>query len=74
MKIISWNLNGLASCIENGCFKIVECLKPDIICCQEIRTKNQPDVLPSYLHFWNPSNKGGYSGTLCMTHDIPDDV
>ncbi len=74
MKIISWNLNGLSACIQNNCFEVFDCIKPDIICCQEIRTKQEADVLADYLHFWNASSRGGYSGTLCMTLNIYDDV
>ncbi len=35
MKITSWNLNGLSACIQNNCFEVFDCNKPDIICCQE---------------------------------------
>lgn len=43
MKIISWNLNGLMSCIKNGAFKPITHLAPDVICLQEIRTRQESD-------------------------------
>ena len=71
MRIISWNLNGLLSCVEHGSFRPISELAPDVMCCQEIRTKQQAEVLPGYQHFWNPSERDGYSGTLTMTRRSP---
>lgn len=70
-RIISWNLNGLQSCIKHNSFQPILDLTPDIVCCQEIRTKQQPEVIPGYQHFWNPSQRDGYSGTLTMTKHPP---
>lgn len=74
MRIISWNLNGLLSCVDHGSFQPILKLAPSIVCCQEIRTKQQMEVLPRYQHFWNPSERDGYSGTLAMTHEPPIQV
>ena len=38
MKIVSWNLNGLSSCIQNNSFAPIADIGPDILCLQEIRT------------------------------------
>lgn len=70
-KIISWNLNGLLSCIKHSSFESISALAPDIICCQETRTKLQHEVIPGYQHFWNPGERDGYSGTLTMTKQMP---
>lgn len=35
---------------------------PDVICLQEIRTQQEPEIIPGYHHFWNHSQRGGYSG------------
>lgn len=71
MKIISWNLNGLNSCLKNGSMLPLIELAPDVVCFQEIRTKQQPEVLPDYHHFWNPSQRDGYSGTLTISKQEP---
>lgn len=37
MKIVSWNVNGLARCRRNGFLKFLADAKPDVLCCQEIK-------------------------------------
>ena len=71
MKIISWNLNGLLSCVKHQSFLPIKQEEPFAVCCQEIRTKQRPVVMEGYLHFWNPSKRDGYSGTLTMTREDP---
>jgi len=39
MKIVSWNVNGIAACIRKGLSKFLADVRPDILCCQEIKTK-----------------------------------
>jgi exodeoxyribonuclease-3 len=74
MVIISWNLNGLQSCFDNCAFDPIQALAPTVLCCQEIRTKRQMEVMPGYQHFWNPSQRDGYSGTLMMSKQSPIQV
>ena len=72
MRIISWNLNGLQSCVRAGAFKELEDMCPDIFCGQEIRTKQQSMVFDEgYDHFWNPAQREGYSGTVSASWDPP---
>ena len=71
MKVISWNLNGLLSSVRNGAMIPLEALAPDVVCFQEIRTKQTTEVLPGYHHFWNPSQREGYSGTLSISKEKP---
>lgn len=71
MKIISWNLNGLLSCVNHGSFAPIANLEPDIICLQEIRTKEEPTVIAGYQHIWNPANRDKYSGTAILTRRKP---
>lgn len=68
MNILSWNLNGLLSCVKNQAFLPVEERLPDIICLQEIRTQQEPVIIDGYNHYWNHSQRDGYSGTatLCL--------
>ena len=71
MKVISWNLNGLLSSVRHGAMIPLEALAPDVVCFQEIRTKQTTEVLPGYHHFWNPSQREGYSGTLTISKEKP---
>ena len=51
MKLVSWNVNGLAACKRKGFLKSIARLRADIVCCQEVRTNcplNTPAV--SYTH------------------------
>ena len=55
MKIISWNVNGIRSCLSKGFEDFVSKNNPDIICIQE--TKANPDQvnleIPGFKQFWN---------------------
>ena len=84
MKLASWNVNGLRSCLTKGFLEYVRNEDPDILCLQE--TKLQPDQavfdLPGYHRYFNSADKKGYSGTailtktepLSVTYDFGDDI
>ena len=74
MKIVSWNLNGLLSCVNHGSFLPIEALEPDVVCLQEIRTKETPTVISGYRHIWNPADRDKYSGTAVLTRVEPVDT
>lgn len=67
MRIISWNLNGLPSSVRNEIFDPILRLEPDVLCLQEIRTAQEPLILPGYEHYWNHGQQEGYSGTAMLT-------
>ncbi len=74
MKILSWNVNGIRSCIEKGFLKSIEKINPDIICLQEIKAHpEQVDIkLTDYEHhFWNSAERKGYSGTAIFSKIKP---
>ena len=71
MKIITWNLNGLLSCVHNNAFAPLMRLEPDVLCLQEIRTTQEPTIFCSYHHLWNHSRRDGYSGTAVLTRQKP---
>lgn len=71
MRIISWNLNGLLSSVKNNSFEPIKKLSPDVVCLQEIRTKQEPEIIPGYTHFWNHSQRDGYSGTAVLSRKKP---
>ena len=63
LKIISWNINGIASAIKNNhriLHDLVEIHKPDILCLQETKIQNEnvpeyANILDDYHSFWNCS-------------------
>jgi exodeoxyribonuclease-3 len=77
VKIYSWNVNGIRAVIRKGVFQeFVETHQPDILCLQETKARQEqvkPD-LPGYLEYWNPAEKGGYSGTAIFTRIEPMSV
>ena len=74
MKIISWNLNGLLSCVANKSIFPLLNYNPDIICCQEIRTKEEPLIIEGYNHIWNHAEREKYSGTAVLTIPYPMEI
>ena len=84
MKLISWNVNGLRSCLGKGFLDYVAAENPDVVCLQE--TKLQPEQavfdLEGYHRYFNSADKKGYSGTailtkeepLSVTYDFGDDI
>ena len=73
MKLVSWNVNGLRSCLGKGFLDYVAAENPDVICLQE--TKLQPEQavfdLEGYHRFFNSADKKGYSGTAILTKEAP---
>ena len=50
MKIISWNINGIKSLIKTGYFEEIFAEKPDILCLQEVKSAEIPDVENYYSY------------------------
>ena len=71
MKIVSWSVNGLRSCIDSGSILPVAQKKPDLICLQEIRTQQEPTVATGYTHYWNHGQIDGYSGVSILSKRKP---
>ena len=78
MKLVSWNVNGLRSCMSKGFKDVVEKLNADIFSVQE--TKMQQDQLDKNIkaignnQFFNDAKKKGYSGTACFTKERPINI
>lgn len=70
MKIVSWNVNGISRCRRTGFLKFLADVKPDVLCCQEIKGQC-PLQTPGYLQIWNPAKRSNYSGTLVLTKRQP---
>lgn len=72
MKIVSWNINGIASCRRKGFLSFIANAKPDIMCCQETKTSSRFRLsTPGYHQYWNHSERSGYAGTLILTRSEP---
>lgn len=73
MKFISWNVNGLRSCLTKGFLDFFGGADADVFCVQE--TKMQPEqaelALPGYRQYWNSAEKKGYSGTAVFSRAEP---
>ena len=73
MKLVSWNVNGLRSCLTKGFLEYVKNEDPDVICLQE--TKLQPEQavfeLEGYHRYFHSADKKGYSGTAVLTKEEP---
>ncbi len=77
MNIISWNVNGIRSCINKGFNEFFKDANADIFCIQE--TKLQPEQAESiqfdgYERYMNSAVKKGYSGTMVFTKVKPMNV
>ena len=70
MKIVSWNVNGIVACRRKGFLRFLSDVRPDIMCCQEIKTQC-PLNTPGYEQFWNHSQERGKSGTLVLARQPP---
>ena len=84
MRLISWNVNGLRSCLNKGFLDSIAAIDADVICLQETKLKEHQVnfELPGYHRYWNCADKAGYSGTavfsktepLSVTYDFGEDI
>ncbi len=82
MKIISWNVNGIKSVYKNGDLEeLVKKESPDILCIQEIKTVEVPDLDGYILYSYSSSKISNLYGTavytkvkpLCVNNGIGDE-
>ena len=84
MRFISWNVNGLRSCIAKGFMDFASSSDADIIAIQEVKaSEGAVDIsIPGYDHqYFSFADKKGYSGTavfsrlepLSVSYGLPDD-
>lgn len=76
MRFISWNVNGLRSCVQKGFMDFFNGIDADFVCLQE--TKLQPEQIsldtPGYEQHWFSAEKKGYSGTAIFAKHKPISV
>ena len=72
-KLISWNVNGLRSCIGKGFMDFFDSVDADIFCLQEIKLSEGQIELnkENYYSYWNYAEKKGYSGTAVFSKEKP---
>lgn len=84
-RIYSWNVNGIRAVIKkDALMPFLNKEKPDIVCLQETKAKQEQAVLdlPEYQQYWYSAEKPGYSGTaifskpepLHITNGFPKDI
>ncbi len=76
MKIISWNVNGFRSRMNQSFLDTFAALDADVYCLQETRLQSGEGGLdvPGYLQYWNYAERKGYAGTALLTLRAPDGV
>jgi exodeoxyribonuclease-3 len=78
MHLISWNVNGIRPVLGKGFGNFVATEKPDILCLQETKARQEqvplPPELDGYHGFWNSAEKPGYSGVAVFTREAPLNV
>jgi exodeoxyribonuclease-3 len=72
-KMISWNVNGLRSCLTKGFEDFFKEADADIFCLQETKlSAGQLQFEPEGYHvYWNYAEKKGYSGTAIFSKEEP---
>lgn len=74
MKLVSWNVNGLRSCVNKGFMDYLAQSEADICCVQETKLQEgQIDLAlgEKFKAYWNYAVKKGYSGTAVFTKREP---
>ncbi len=74
MKLVSWNVNGLRSCVNKGFLDYLRQSEADICCVQETKLQEGQIELAldkGFKAYWNYAVKKGYSGTAVFTKREP---
>lgn len=76
MKIISWNVNGFRSRMNQSFLETFTALDADVYCLQETRLQSGEGGIdvPGYNQYWNYAERKGYAGTALLTLRAPDAV
>lgn len=76
MKLFSWNVNGIRSCVAKGFGQFLKDFDPDVLCLQEIKaTEDDFDFhFEGYNVYVNPAQRKGYSGTAILSKKKPISV
>ena len=69
MKIISWNVNGFRSRMNQSFLETFTALDADVYCLQETRLQAGEGGIdvPGYHQYWHYAERKGYAGTATLT-------
>ncbi|WP_135554401.1 exodeoxyribonuclease III [Paenibacillus cymbidii] len=73
-KLVSWNVNGLRSCVNKGFLDYAKQAEADVICVQETKLQEGQIQLAldgEYRQYWNYAQQKGYSGTGVFSRIAP---
>lgn len=79
MRLITFNINGLASVLKKGILPWLQSVDADVVCLQEVKihpTEKEKAALESigyHCHFYNAEKKG-YSGVAILSKQKPENV
>ncbi len=74
LQLVSWNVNGLRSCVNKGFYEYFNHIQADIFCIQETKLQEGQilvDLGEEYKQYWNYALKKGYSGTAVFSRLEP---
>ena len=74
MKLMSWNVNGLRSCVAKGFLDYFRSADADIVCVQETKLQEgqlELELPEGHRQYWNCAEKKGYAGTAVFTRLEP---
>lgn len=79
LRVVSWNVNGIRSCVRKGFVDWLEQADADFVALQEVRAL--PDEIPPGVlalpgwHFaWTPAERRGYSGVGMLSRMPADGI
>jgi len=68
LRFVSWNVNGLRSCMNKGFMDFYGSVPFDFFCIQETKMQREQSGFDfGRLEFWNDALRKGYSGTAVFT-------
>ncbi len=72
MRVASWNVNGLRSCLGKGFEAWLRDERIDVACLQEVKTPAavlEEMAVEGYKAYWHAAEKAGYSGTAVLVRE-----
>lgn len=74
MLFVSWNVNGIRSCLKKDFASFYQNCAADFLCLQEVKAFEEQAALPpldKYQVYWHAAERPGYSGTAILTKHRP---
>lgn len=73
MKFVSWNVNGIRSCLTKGFLDYFKEVNADIFCVQESKMQEGQAIIETdgYYQYFNSAVKKGYSGVIVFSKEKP---